>query len=331
MVNAFVNALHDPSGELVVCYLLDGYKIEGMVAIIDRVLYGLRDSPAIWFKDFTKTLVGLGLKLYTNEPCILISKDQKVLVLFFVDDVQVIYNKSNIKAAERIIEGIRSAYELCEMGDTEWFLGVRIIRDYTQKKLWLVHNTYIEKIARKFDLAGKRIASTPLPTIEFKKYEGVAVRSKVKEYQEKVGSILYIVITLYVDIVFAVSQLSHFLTNPSEEHIAAADHCISYLWGTRYLAIEYGTDSSVQLLVASDTSFADDNETRRSSQGYMISLYGGLIIWKASKQDTVTISTTEAELLGVKRTAKEIMATTRLLKELELAIPEPVTIFCDNT
>jgi hypothetical protein len=71
------------------------------------------------------------MKLYSNKLYILISKDYKVLVLFFIDDIQVIYNKSNTKAAERIIKGIRSIYELYKISDTKWFLGVYIIRDYT--------------------------------------------------------------------------------------------------------------------------------------------------------------------------------------------------------
>lgn len=46
-------------------------------------------------------------------------------------------------------------------------------------------------------------------------------------------------------------------------------------------------------------AFADDIETRHSTQGYSFRLFNGLMNWKASKQRTVTINSTEAELLGV--------------------------------
>ena len=85
-----------------------------------------------------------------------------------------------------------------------------------------------------------------------------------------------------------------------------------------------------QLIIALDTSFADDLETRRSSQGYIVMLFGGLIIWRAARQDTVTTSTTEAELLGVERTAKEVIALRRFFLELRLDLGAPWTIFCDN-
>lgn len=329
VVNAFVNAHRNPEGVPVVCYMPDGYQKIGKYLVLDRALYGLRDSPAIWFREFTTTLRNQGMVQCKEEPCIYRSTDHKVIVLFFVDDVQIIYHKSNEKLAEKITKGIEDAYELRTMGDTEWFLGIRIIRDRGQKKLWLAHDTYIEKIAKKFKCTQGN-AGTPLPTMEFKKNEGVAPPWYVKIYQEKTGSILYTAITIRVDIAFAASQLSHFLTNPSEEHMKAVDHCIVYLWNTRFLAIAFCSSLPPQLMVFSDASFADDQETRRSSQGYIMSLFGGAVIWKASRQDTVTTSTTEAELLGVERTSKETMATLRLLREMDFAIKAPVTIFCDN-
>jgi hypothetical protein len=115
------------------------------------------------------------------------------------------------------------------------------------------------------------------------------------------------------------------------EHLAAVNWTIRYLFGTRFLAITYSyklRDS--QLIIASDASFADDLDTRRSSNGYIIILFGGLILWRAALQDTVTTSTTQAELLGVERTAKEIMALQRFFWELRLELSEIWRIFCDN-
>jgi hypothetical protein len=103
-----------------------------------------------------------------------------------------------------------------------------------------------------------------------------------------------------------------------------------YLQSTKLRALELGGGSSLE--VASDASFADNTMDRKSSQGYTIRLYGGLIAWKASKQDTVTTSTTEAELLALSQVAKEAIFTSRLIKELNIKLPEStITIQCDNT
>ena len=44
-------------------------------------------------------------------------------------------------------------------------------------------------------------------------------------------------------------------------------------------------------MVASDTSFADNSEDRKSSEAYIMRLFGGVIGWQANKQHTVTTST----------------------------------------
>ena len=60
-------------------------------------------------------------------------------------------------------------------------------------------------------------------------------------------------------------------------------------------------------------------------------LFGGPVAWRANKQDTVTTSSTEAELLAISQTAKEPIYLSRLMKALTRDVPEPLTIECDNT
>jgi hypothetical protein len=83
---------------------------------------------------------------------------------------------------------------------------------------------------------------------------------------------------------------------------------LRYLFGTRFLGIIYsGELSDTSLIIASNASFANNKETRHSSYGYTISLFSGLIAWKAAKQNTITTLTIETEMKGVELTAKEVM------------------------
>jgi hypothetical protein len=89
----------------------------------------------------------------------------------------------------------------------------------------------------------------------------------------------------------------------------AVNWTICYLFRTRFLGIIYSEELlDTNLIISLDASFADDEETRHSSYGYTVSLFGGLIAWKVGKQNTVTTSTTEAEIKGVELTIKEIIA-----------------------
>src|SRR6266702_8737735 len=65
-----------------------------------------------------------------------------------------------------------------------------------------------------------------------------------------------------------------------------------------------GRSEAQSFICASNASFADNSVDRKSSQGYIMKLFGGPIAWRANKQDTVTTSSTEAELLALSQTAK---------------------------
>jgi Reverse transcriptase (RNA-dependent DNA polymerase) len=284
VVNAFINAERDSNRPMVACKLPDGFKVPGYVTEVDRVLYGLRDSPALWFKHWTTTLKSIDLVGLKEEPCIFVDADHKVFVVFYVDDFQVLYHKVDEARAQSIIERIKRVYDLHDMRDVKWFLGVRVIRDRQQRKLWLVHDAYIEKIAKKFNLIDGKCPTTPLPGYELRKFSGKAHPHQVKLYQEKVGSLLYTAIMIRADVAYTASLLSQFLTNPAPEYFTAVDWALRYLFGTRFLAIQYdGESRETQLLIASDASFADDPDTRRSSHGYVITLFGGLILWRVAR------------------------------------------------
>jgi len=62
----------------------------------------------------------------------------------------------------------------------------------------------------------------------------------------------------------------------------------------------------------------------------VISLFGGPIAWKASKQDTVITSTTEVELFAVERTVKESIAFSRFIEDIGLELGQPLRIWYDN-
>ena len=132
-----------------------------------------------------------------------------------------------------------------------------------------------------------------------------------------------------MDITKVSSILAQHLQNPGPQHLAAADRVIEYLVRTRTLAILYDGILIERLSTYSDASFAD-NKDRKSSDGHLFMLYGGPIDWKASKQRTVTTSTTEAELLALAEASKQAILWHRILKDIGYSQPES-PILCDNS
>jgi hypothetical protein len=66
-------------------------------------------------------------------------------------------------------------------------------------------------------------------------------------------------------------------------------------------------------VVASDAFFADNSTDRKSLQAFAMKLFGGLIGWRANKQDIVTTSTTKAKLLALAQAAKKSIYVSKLL------------------
>ena len=252
-----------------------------------------------------------------------------IFIFFYVDDIILAYDKRKEHLAHQTIDYLRDRYMITGGNDLQWFLGMEVMRDRQGRRVLLSQAAYADKISRLADKKDVR-HDTPMAATELKPREGLASASEINRYQRKIGSLLFAAVTTRPDIAFATSRLARFLMNPGAVHHEAADRVLLYLYDTRWRALELGGGKWLE--VASDASFADNTLDRKSSQGYTIKLFGGLIAWKASKQDTVTTSTTEAELLALSQVAKEAIFTSRLLNELGVRLPDStITIHCDNT
>jgi hypothetical protein len=103
---------------------------------------------------------------------------------------------------------------------------------------------------------------------------------------------------------------------------------LGYVVNTKDLKLTLGGDSEI-LEGFTDASWADNQDGRRSSQGYCFTLGSGMISWKSTRSPSVALSSCEAELYGGTSAAQELMWLKRLLKELKCSMEEPV-LWCDN-
>lgn len=325
-VNAFVNCDLD---ETVFMRFPPGYEQYGRVLRLRKALYGLRRSPLLWQQEITGALEAQGFERVPYEPCAM--RKGQIIVFFFVDDIIWAYPKTVTAEAQADMQRLRDRYDIKDIGEPQWFLGIHIIRDRAKKTIWLAQDAYIDKIAHQFKADLSKYPKTPMTRAEITPHEGQADQAAITRYQKKVGSVLFAAISTRPDVAFAVSRLARHNHNPSLDHQLAIDRVIEYLYSTRSCAIRLGGNQHINIfLCASDASFAD-NPDRRSTQGHIMQLYGGTIAWRSSKQATVTTSTTEAELLAISAAAREAIFTSRLLGALQVdLVDRAVTIQCDN-
>ena len=169
---------------------------------------------------------------------------------------------------------------------------------------------------------------------------------RTKLYQQLVGSLAFISTFTRPDVARAHSVLARHLANPGQKHLYAAIHCWRYLIGKRNLAmkasgsikqrdhywipIEDAEPDDPIFFGASDAAYADEPETRRSSEGFLFKLFGLPVDWKAAIQRTVTKSTTEAELLALSRAGGEMEWWNRFFSNIRFDPGLLPTLWCDN-
>lgn len=329
-VNAFANSDID---EPTYCKPPDGWKGPYILLLLLRALYGLKQSPMLWYKHLSATLVKLGLEQIPEVECLF--TNDYMIVFFFVDDIAVLYHPHYRKQVDEFEKQLFATYEMRNMGEIEWFLGIRITRDRELQRMSLCQDSYIDKLISKFNIdMSKPAPRTPLCHYRpMTKYEGVATPQEIHAYQQRVGSISFSAITTRPDVAQPSSKLSEFLTNPSPYHMEQANQTLHYLGGTKTYAIVFdgqAANPDTIFLGSSDASFADDIDTRRSSSGYCFKLFNGMIDWKATKQKTVTTSSTEAELLAMSMAANTKMWWDRFLEAIQMDVGGRTHIECDN-
>jgi hypothetical protein len=187
-------------------------------------------------------------------------------------------------------------------------------------------------ITHRYHLEDGKIPVTPLNLVEILvSNKMIATLSQIHEYQGKIGLIVYPTIITRPDCAFTASKLFEFLQNPSPKHREAADRAIKHLNSTKTHTIKYSYEKLYDCLIcASDAAFAD-NPDRKSAEGYIFKLFGGPIDWKSQKQKTVTISTTEAELLTLSNAARETYWWMRFFKAIDFNPEIDIEILCENT
>ncbi|CAI5934532.1 unnamed protein product [Closterium sp. NIES-65] len=114
------------------------------------------------------------------------------------------------------------------------------------------------------------------------------------------------------------------------EHMAAAKRVLRYLCSTSGMGLVLGGRSPVVLTGHADASWADDQATQRSSQGYTFSLGSGSVSWRATRSSSVLGSSCEAEIYAGAMAAQELRWLTYLLSDLGEPPRSPPVLYVDN-
>ncbi|CAI7769919.1 unnamed protein product [Closterium sp. NIES-53] len=151
-------------------------------------------------------------------------------------------------------------------------------------------------------------------------------------YAELVGCLMYLMTCTRPDLAFPLSILARFVALGRHHpiHWTAAVRVANYLAMTSDEGLVLGGRQSVVLTGHCDSSYADDAETHRSTQGYCFSLGSGAVSWRSTRSSSVSTSTAEAEIYARSMAAHELRWLTFLLTDLGERPSSAPTLFTDN-
>lgn len=299
-----------------------------MVCKLNRSLYGLKQAPLAWNVAINKVLVSAGFKRSISELGIysLVDGESIVLVALYVDDLLVCSNSSSW--ITKIKGVLASHYEMKDLGLVKTFLGMNIHQ--TVDACSVSSETFLNGVLANFGMESSNSVTTPFASgCDFTPGEDLN-DDEVTCFRSMVGKLLFAANTCRPDLAFATSTLSRFIKDPKANHLAAAKHVLRYIKGTLKLALVFKKTVDFKLVGYSDSDWAGDKADRKSITGYVFMLGSCAISWKSKKQQTVALSSTEAEYMALGDTVKELLWLVQVIGQIGLKMKSPPTVFEDN-
>ena len=251
-----------------------------------------------------------------------------IIVAVYIDD-KLILSKS-LDAINHLKGQLLQEYELMDLGEVHWILGMEIIQDRERWTIELSQCRYIETILERFGMENGRAVKTPMePNLKLVKLKAPEV--DVKLYQSRLSALMYVMLATCPDLAFAVGALSKHAATPGEAHWAALKRVYRYLCGTTDTHLIYSGATKPNILGYVDVDWAGDINDRQSISGYVFIISGGAVSWSLKKQTSVALSSTEAEYMAAAAATKEALWLHSLAQELSLSsFQEPTTLLIDN-
>ncbi|KAH9118074.1 hypothetical protein AeMF1_008606, partial [Aphanomyces euteiches] len=259
--NAYIHADSDRTLHLA---MPDGFDDNsGRVWAIDKALYGMKQSALMWYLHFKDILMADGFK-----PTIRAMQ----IITIYVEDILVC--AATDAEIDRIFEHLQAHIRLNDMEPVAKLRGMDIYRDEDAMTMDVLQTTYIARMATKYGMQDAKPVDTPIPPGS-NLTEDVGTRIDNKPYRRIVGSLLYCAMATRLDIL----------------HMQMAKRVVVYLLHTKDIGLSYsgGRKGGGKLFGFSDSSWADDRSTGKSTCGYPWMLAGGAVSWRSKLQAIVTL------------------------------------------
>lgn len=169
-----------------------------------------------------------------------------MILLLYVDDI--LLTGSSLRLLNFFITKLGAEFDIKDLGDLHYFLGIVATRDVDG--LHLSQTKYTLDLLRRCHMLDCKPSSTPVaPRIQLSAFTGDPI-SDPSEYRHILGALQYLTITR-PDTAFAVHHLAQFTSNPTNMHlvfVVMEYFFVALLIHYSWLLIQMRTGLVVQIL-----------------------------------------------------------------------------------
>nr|GEW45672.1 retrovirus-related Pol polyprotein from transposon TNT 1-94 [Tanacetum cinerariifolium] len=284
----------------------DGFADQNNLNVykLKKALYGLKQAPRTWYDMLSSFLISQDFFKGSVDPTLFIRRNGNDLLLIqiYVDDI--IFAASTPELCDLFVKIICSKFRMLMMGKILIFLRLQISQ--SPRGIFINQSKYALESLKKYGCKACDPMDTPM--VEKSKLdedkEGKAVDPS--HYRSMIGTLLYRIASR-PDLQFAICMCARYQARPTEKHLDAIKRIFRYLRGTVNQGLWYSKDSSIALTAFADADHAGCQYTCRSTSGSLQFLGDRLISWLFKRQNSVAISSTEAEYITLSGCCAQIL------------------------
>jgi hypothetical protein len=107
------------------------------------------------------------------------------------------------------------------------------------------------------------------------------------------------------DLCYAMNVLSQFMSQLRQTHWIAVKHVLRYIQSIVGYGLRYASSVDLSLQGYDDTDWAESTVAWKSTYGCCFTLGFGMVSWCSRKQNSVVLSTAEAEYIALSMAVRE--------------------------
>ena len=300
-------------------------------------MYGLMQGGHNWWHNLDRAYDELGYLASHADSCVRYKRvaGEHTITDNYNDDV--LGASSTLEGSEVAKRELGSKFEIKDMGELNYILGVRVDKNPHARDIYLSQRAYLERMLERFGFQDSNPKNTPLPAgivlTEYLSLQTDKDRKYMldKPFREVLGSLMWAQAATQPDLLFAVGLLARFQNNPGPAHWKALAHVMQYVNGTLDHRIVYRWGADIKPVGYVDADFGGDLDTQRSTGGYVFTMAGGAVSWSSKRQPTVALSTTEAKYMALTCGAQQAMWMFNWLLDVDLPQTLPDIVCVDNS